>query len=611
MGLKRLTVKGDTVDFAIRKGLQEIGLPQEQTFIQIIQRESDTIFGYREAAISIVYDEDEANTAIAEKTFNEFRRKFKFRYAEQQAQVQVPAVFYDDLYLHNPEERTEFLHNYLRENGIEEPDESAIRNIVEDFQNQAQFVPIKTLECESLNEEGGSIHFRLDEEEMVCEVILFPGGEITEEQVVNYLKEKGILRGFRKGNIRRVLETGFIGLFDAARGEPAVHDRPGNIDKFFQEDEHKEFAQMIEDLTIDTRAIKEINIADRNQLLMRIGEIVPGRDGYTATGKILQRQELADTDEAVKLGDNVYMSDDGKEVYAKKSGHILWRAQDSYIDVEPVYIVEGNVDFSEGNIIGFVGKVIIKGDVKPKFSVVAEGDIEIHGSVEDATVRSTSGNVLVAGSVVHKMEGAISAKDTVQCCIATNAKVKARRILIEKESMNSHLDAEEEIIAEGTPGAIIGGKVEATHLIRANSIGSERGVPTLILVGDVTDLKKRLRTLHQRVMKDTRLLKEANQVLNILNSKAEEGQLSDSQKQQHQRTTAEVEDLGDSIEFAREEEEKLKKEIDLRRGARLEVMKDVHREVDIRIFEGVFIPTSKEQFTGFLCRKGRVQRYTL
>jgi uncharacterized protein (DUF342 family) len=305
------------------------------------------------------------------------------------------------------------------------------------------------------------------------------------------------------------------------------------------------------------------------------------------------------------------MSDDGKEVYSQKSGHIVWRPDDTFIDIEPVYIVEGNVDFSEGNIIGFVGKVIIQGDVKPKFSVVAEGDIEIHGSIEDATVRSTNGNVMVAGSIINRTEGAVGAKNTVQCNICTNANIKAHRILIEKEAMNSELVAEVEILAEGTPGTIIGGRVEANQFIRVNTIGSDRGVPTQILVGDVTELKKRLRTLNQKLTQSQSHLKEASQVLSILNTKQQAGELSESQQQQFDRTSDEVADLEDILDFSRREEDTLKTEIDNRRGARLEILKDIYREVDIRIFEGYFVPPTKESYTGFLCRKGRVQRYSL
>ncbi len=611
MGVKRLTVKGETVDYALRKGLNQIGLTTEQVAIEIIQRERDTIFGFREAAIAIVFDEAESAESIRESTFGEFRAKFKFRFHEGEAQAQVPACFYDDLYLTTPEARREFLLELCSAYGVDDPEEELIQEITGNYEHQHSFVTVKKMECHDLNDEGGKLHFIVSDDEMLAQGIIFPGGDVDATTVARCLNQHGVTHGVLKANIEKVLASGHVAYFPLARGKPNVDDHPGEIEKFFQEDEHKQFAQMVEELTIDTRSVKEINLADRHQLLLRIGDIVKGEDGYTLSGKVLPKQELFSAAEGIKLGEFVYFSDDQTEVYSKKSGHIVWKPENGYIDVEPVYTVEGNVDFSEGNIIGFVGKVIIKGDVKPKFSVIAEGDIEIHGSVEDATVRSTSGSVMIAGSVIHKMEGTISAKETVYCNIATNATIKAKKIVLDKESMNSHLEAEEEILAEGTPGTIIGGKTIATHLVRANSIGSDRGVPTKVYVGDVSELKTRLRTLHQRMMKSSRQLKEAKQVLSILETKKEKPGLTDNQQKQYTRVQNELMDLEDNLQFSAGEETKIKEAINDRRRARLEITKELFREVDVHIFEGYFVPTSKENYTGFRCKSGIVTRYSL
>ena len=612
MGIKKLTVTGDTVDFAILKGLQQIGLTQEQTCIQILQKESDTIFGYREAAIAIVFDEEESDQAIIEKTRHEFESKLLFRFHEGHAQVQVPSLFYDDRYVTSQEEREEFLRKFLEKHEVSDPDAAAITNITTDFHHQYSFVNVKELETFPLNGHGASIHIRLSEDEMSCEAIIFHKEALSLNQVLKALEEQGITYGLLKANISKVLESEFTGLFTIAKGTPAQDDMPGNVEKFFQEDEHKEFSEMMEALTIDTRAVKDINIADRHQLLMNIGDVVPGYNGSTIKGKVIQKKDISESDKGLSFGESVYLSDSGKEIYAKVSGHIVWRPTDGYIDVEPVYIVDGNVDFTEGNIIGFVGKVIIKGDVRPRFSVVAEGDIEIHGCVEDATVRSTSGNVRVAGSVIHKTEGIISAKEAIYCNIATNANLKATQVIIEKEAMNSNIEAEDSLKAEGTPGTIIGGVIEATNLIRVNSIGSERGIATEVHVGDVSELKKRLRTLHQQIMTKAEQLKETKQVHKILDIKLQDGvELTEGQQRQYERLKQEIVDVEDGIEFAREEEEKIKKRIDERKGARLEILKDMFKEVELFIFDSRTVIANTEHYTGFHCPKGTIKRYSL
>lgn len=612
MGVKKLTVKGDTVDFAIRNGLNQLGLPQDRTLIKILQRESQSLFGYKPAVVSIIFDETEAERAKAEKQRREFVSKFQFRYDAGVALVKVPACFYDEQFAIPKEKREQFIIDFLEEHDIPDPEDDRVKHIVEDFQCQYDFVPVKKLDVHRLNMDGGSIHLRKSPDLMTAKAIIFHGSDsVTEEQVYRALKENQIVKGIRKANIQRVLENRYTGFFEVAKGVPAVDDRFGNMEKFFQEDEHKEFTRVMEQLTIDTRSVKDINIADRNQLLLRVDDVIPGSPGYRIDGVPVSKKDITDASQGLKIGANVYFSDDAKEVYAKQSGHIVWKPEEHYIDVEPIYIVEGDVDFSEGNIIGFVGKVLIKGDVKSKFSVIAEGDIEIHGSVEDAVVKSTNSSVFIGGGVIHRAEGMVQAKETVQCNIATNAHIRAKKICVEKEVMNSRLEAEDEIQVMGNPGVIVGGEVSANQMIRANTIGSERWVRTKVAVGDVTEVKKRQRSLQQKGSQLNSQLREAQQIHDILTNKAKNTELTVSQKTQLERVKQEIPEIQEKLQDMAEEEERNKKLIEARRKAKLEVIKNLHPQVEVNIFDATFTPRSAEKYSGFKARAGEIQRYSL
>ncbi|SCA63323.1 hypothetical protein SCG7086_AO_00170, partial [Chlamydiales bacterium SCGC AG-110-P3] len=359
------------------------------------------------------------------------------------------------------------------------------------------------------------------------------------------------------------------------------------------EDEIKEFTRMMTALTIDTRSIKDINIAERNQLLLSIGEIIPGHNGRRIDGKILKKRDISHSGIGINLGPNTYASDSGKEVYAKRAGHIVWKPEENLLDIEPVYIVEGNVDFSEGNIQGFVGKVIVKGDVKPKFKVVAHGDVEIQGTVEDALIRSTNGNVVILGSVVNKSDGLIQASKTAHVCIATNANIKGQRIVI------------------GSPGVVIGGVLQAKNLIQANSIGSESGVATKIHVGDVKALRERLRALGQKASADSALLKELTEVIKLLEFKETSNTLDSDQANLLSKARTDAPELKGLLEATHEEEIEIKREIASRRPARLEVMDTLHPQVDVWLFEACVTTQAAEKFTGFRCKDGIMQRYSL
>lgn len=612
MVTKKLTIQGETVDYAILSGLKQIGLDQEKTVVRILQRERQSIFGYRRAVVSIIYDEGESQSAIHEKKLFECTSRFQFRFDVGIAQLKVPSLFYTELDSLSEEEKLQLLTDFLAKQHIEDPDPEALNKIITDPQSQYTFVPVKTLDCIELNQRGAQLHLKVSEDLMEAKAIIFHGRSGAKpEEVFRALRQAYILKGIRKKNIEKVIRTRYEGYFEIARGVEAIDDSPGYVDKMFQEDEHKEFAKMMELLTIDTRAVKDINIADRNQLLMRIGDIVIGSDGYRVDGTTLPKQELSHAAAGIQLGPNVYTSDSGQEIYSKASGHIVWNGEKNYLDVEPIYIVDGNVDYSEGNIIGFVGKVLIKGDVKAKFSVVAEGDIEIHGAVEDAIVKSTTGNVFIAGGVVNRQEGYVQAKEQVHCMITTNGKIRANKIVVEKEAMNSDLEAEDSIEIIGGPGVVVGGSLSAKHLIKANTIGSERWVSTTVRVGDVSDLKSKLRGLKQSADKVRSKLREVEQIAMILEARKKGNRLTDSQEKELLQVQDEIPSLEDRLEVIAEEEEFINAEIKKRKSGRLEILKTMHPQSDVFIFDGHFMPETAENYTGFRCKEGEIVRYTI
>lgn len=611
MTVKKLTIKAETVDYAIKSGLEKLGLAQDQTHIEIIQRDAKSMFGDSDAIIAITYDEDESTEALETRSNTEFKNKFSFRFLDGQAQVRVPNCFYDPQFLPDPDARSTYLTQYLRDHKVAEPEQELIDKIANDFQCQYDFFPVKNFTLIPINDRNANLVLEVSDDKMEAQALIFHGQGCTVDEVKKTLIQQQVVAGVLEANIQQVVETKHCGWFQVAQGVPAVNDKPATLEKFFHEDERKEFAKMMELLTIDTRQIKEINVAERNQLLIRIGEVIPGTDGYDITGTALPKESITDESGGLKLGNSVRLDEEKKEVFATESGHIVWRANEFFLDIEPLYVVEGNVDFNEGNIIDFVGKVLIKGDVMPKFRVSAMGDIEVHGTVQDADLFSHHGDVMVAGSIVNKNEGQIIAARTVHCAIATNAKIHAQTIVIEKEAMNSQLVAVKEILAEGNPGVIVGGHTEATERVRANTIGSESWVPTKIHIGDVSDMKKRLRSLRQLISQQSTALQEAEAVIRILEKRKTQKPLVDAQIRQLEGAQNEVQKYREALEYAQEEEEELRSQIEKCRPARLEILKELHPQVDVFIFEGHMIPTNTEQYTGFRCKDGRIQRYAL
>lgn len=602
MGKKELLINDTSVEHAIKKGLKQIGLPQSKTIIRIKQKESHNFFHRKPAVVTILFDEDESHKALLERAREEFMSRMVLRFEESKIKIRVMGTFFYEGIFESDEERQKFLMEFLEAKGIHKPDEEAIDTIIKHPQSQGHFVTIKTLDTIPLNKHGGALFIEISADKMSCRAAIFHHGEIKEEQIYDVLKKKGIIKGILKQTLSAVIKNKYQGFFEIAVGLPPVPDTPTKFKVYFQESEHRLFSDLMGQHTVDMRNVKDINIVNRNELLMELTDPIPGKNGYTVTGVILDR-ETASSRGGLKLGPNVYMSDNNKQVYAKAAGHIVWRPHEPYIDVENIYVVEGNVDFAEGNIIGFVGKVLVKGDVRPKFSVIAEGDIEIQGSVEDAIVESTNGNVTVMGTIVHKNEGHVRATETVHANLVINANIKARNIVVEKEVMNSKLYASSKISILGQPGVLVGGEVFANHLIRVNTIGSENWVQTKVHSGDVTELKKLLYNIRKRMADQQDKLKELQATVKLLKAKEQTSELTETQTNQLEGAIGNIPTLKDNIEYDQDEETKIVAEMERMRNAKIEVIKTIYPHCDLYIYDSYLLTSEEEHYKKFTCRE--------
>lgn len=93
MTLQEFIFKGETVEQAIAYALDTIGLNASETMIRIKQREGYSLFGYKEAIITVVFNQDESKKAIEHKTKTEFTEKFKMAYEYGEIKVLILSSF--------------------------------------------------------------------------------------------------------------------------------------------------------------------------------------------------------------------------------------------------------------------------------------------------------------------------------------------------------------------------------------------------------------------------------------------------------------------------------------------------------------------------------------
>jgi len=235
---------------------------------------------------------------------------------------------------------------------------------------------------------------------------------------------------------------------------------------------------------------KQLALAEKDAPVAMIIPPTKGRDGMTVTGEpidALDGQEVQ-----LELGKNVFIN--GRKLISSIDGLIEYSKEDDKIkfDISDVYLINGDVDFSTGNI-DFPGSVIVKGSIKAGFEVRAKNEV-IATTIRGKVI--SGGGVTARQGIIGGHEYAeIIAEGAVYAKFVHKAKILSGEcVVIKKSIMGSEVYSEDTITVESAPGSIIGGKVYAVKGISAKILGSESYVKTEIAlfnsVNDVLAMKK-------------------------------------------------------------------------------------------------------------------------
>jgi uncharacterized protein (DUF342 family) len=117
-------------------------------------------------------------------------------------------------------------------------------------------------------------------------------------------------------------------------------------------------------------------VTERTPLVMRRPPVA-GVPGFDVCGTVIEPPAVRDADLRQVAGANTEV--DGETLVAAITGRPVVNARGA-VDVLPVFEVPGNLDFHVGNI-EFPGDVIVRGDVRSGFSIIAGGSVTVGGSL--------------------------------------------------------------------------------------------------------------------------------------------------------------------------------------------------------------------------------------
>lgn len=346
---------------------------------------------------------------------------------------------------------------------------------------------------------AGCVELILDEGEMVAEAILSAppdggGFPFSAADLRSWLVARGIRFGLAPVEIlgRRLAQPPVEGAILVASGRAPVAPVDDRLEFLFDTNP-KKTPKELPDGKVDFREIGLSQNAAKDQPLVRRIPGHAGQPGMTVTGRPVPVREPVKV--ALPVGDGTRVAEDGLTLAARIDGQIVYR-EGRPVSVLPVFLVQGDVDFSTGNVDS-VGNVEVRGFVRAGFTVRSAGNIEVFGGVEDSVLEA-GGDVTVHGGVQGAQRGRIHAGGHVRALFLQNASVDADGDVVVTDSVMHSAVSGREVQVVGR-GILVGGVTKAKTGVSVKVAGSEFSTATrLEFPGDdlavrISKLEKELR----------------------------------------------------------------------------------------------------------------------
>ena len=350
------------------------------------------------------------------------------------------------------------------------------------------------------------------------------GNLLTKEDIYDELKRFGIRFGIIDEMINRFLaDRKYCTTYKIAVGIMPVDGHDAQIKYYFKLD--KSFKPKVnEDGTVDFHSLDNINNVNAGDVLAELIPMDPGKPGTDVLGARISPKKVKN--EVLKHGNNISVSEDGLKLISDVQGHV--ELNGDRVFVSNTYEVADNVDASTGDII-YSGNVHVPGSVMSGYTIQAQGDIIIDGSVECAHLIA-GGNIVIKRGVMGHTKGTLDAKGDIISKFIESAHVKCGGEIHAESIMYSEVSAKGAIVLSGKKGNIVGGKVRSLSSVSCKTLGSTMETKTEIEVGIDPDVLTDYKELEQEIANMQTELRKCEQIIELIRKKITSGEQVTSDK---------------------------------------------------------------------------------
>lgn len=233
------------------------------------------------------------------------------------------------------------------------------------------------------------------------------------------------------------------------------------------------------DGSVDYKNVDIVNSVTEGQELARLIPPTKGTPGKDVRGNELPCKDGSPA--TLPAGTNTEPSPENPDaLVATTGGNARWTG--SVVEVSEGYVIDGDVDFSTGNV-KYGKSVSVAGDIKTGFSVECGGDLQVSGTIEDAKL-DIGGSVLCKAGFVGQGKGGIVAKGNVNIGFLKNQTIRSRgSVNVAREALNGKIFARKSISVLGNPLSVAGGTLLARDCIHMYTVGNASGIRTNLEIG--------------------------------------------------------------------------------------------------------------------------------
>lgn len=514
MTKKYIIVEESSYEDALFKGLNILNLTENDVEVEIIEEKKSFLFKKGSYKLKI--------TPIINIDVNEDTPKKDDYPPTEEVEDEIKLDYRSDgVYLTLPQklkDNTSDIIDFLNKRSVKNYDYGKIVELIENEEKFAQ--KIAPYQEEILIDSKLHVYTNKNKLETVILLTQPIGGKVlSASEIVQRLKEEGIVFGINKEKIEEVVENKiFNQKIIVAEGKLPINGDDGKI--IYNFDDELEGPSIVEkDGRIDYKNLNKIRNVRTDDIVI---EIIPPTEGIS--GMDVYGHEIISKKGNpifVKKGKNVRESEDGSKIYASKDGEVYFSNNTVYVD--EVITISGNVDNETGNI-QFNGKVNIKGNVRTGFKVEAEGDIEVFGVVESATLISKK-NITIHRGIQGNNNAYLHCLGDFKSKYVENANIRSAGNVEADVILHSDIIAKNKVIVKGKKGLIVGGSIKAGEEVRANIIGSNMGTNTTIEVGIDPEEKDKYEHLKSEIENIEKNIESSKKAVDLLTKMSKQGEL--------------------------------------------------------------------------------------